>query len=54
MAQKIDYQKVNSLKAKWLDKLREMDKHHLAIQQLQEDVAELRNQVEEEEKKTKT
>lgn len=48
---KVDFQKIQSLKAKWLDKLREMDKHNAAIQQLQQEVMQLQKEVEEEESK---
>lgn len=61
---KVDYQKLNSIKAKWLDKLREIDQLTLQVNQLvapyqnsisalQQEAQVLKNEVELEESRIK-
>lgn len=52
MAQpKIDYQKINSLKAKVYDKMVLIEQHTFAIQEHQKEVGELSKQIQEEQNK---
>lgn len=49
--QKVDYQKINSLKAKVYDRMVEIEQHSLAVQNLQKEVVELNKEIEVEQNK---
>lgn len=49
----IDYQNINSLKAKVYDKISLIEQAQIAIQNLQKDIAELNKQISEEQNKIK-
>lgn len=51
MAQKIDYQKIQSLKAKIYDCIVEIDNHTIAIQQKQNEIQGYQAEIKEEEAK---
>lgn len=52
-SQKIDYQKMNSLKAKVYDKMVLIEQHSITIQNLQKEVVDLNKQIDEEHSKIK-
>lgn len=51
--QKIDYQKINSLKAKVYDKMVLVEQYNIELQKLQSECVELNKQIKEEQDKIK-
>lgn len=49
--QKVDYQKINSLKAKAYDKIALIEAHNRQIQLFQQELSEINNQITEEQNK---